>query len=182
MRKLQDENKLGLKVNFTELVYAVVIGNSFVALSLATTPIRLAMFFFALLIVLDDWVLYHLSVERIERTVKNYLLCFLLDVVVLITWYLLSVVPEGQLFKFLILSSIYFGITSLWEFTFDKFDFVSFLKNTDIILTIIYLVLATIFKLFQANDFLIVALCYAGFISFRFKEWMNLLQENNLEL
>jgi hypothetical protein len=178
----EQKNGGGLKVNFTELIYAVVIGNSFFALSLDGSMLKLSMFIFALVIVLDDWIMYHISISKIYPSNKNYLLCSILDVIVLINWYLIATLAETRIFEFVLLTAIFYLITSLWGVIFER-SFKKIFSETDIIMSFIYAMIAFSQKYYLSNSPLTVMLiCFICFFLFRLKGWINLITKENLEI
>ena len=72
-----------VKFTFTELLYGVVIGTAITrigSLSLTKDTILLIV---ALVLVFDDYLLYHQDVQKIEGTGRNFVSLFLFDMVVL---------------------------------------------------------------------------------------------------
>ncbi len=173
---------VGLKVNFTELVYAVVIGNSLNYITPDVPWPRLALYLFALVVIIDDWILYHLSADKIESTVRNQVACFLLDIAVLVIWYLLALHKEDQLAGFGFLLCLFYVSTSLWHILLQQVSPKRWLKETDIGLA------ATLFLIWfvldkESTAFNVIA--YVGmvgaFVGFRLQDWIALVKEREIK-
>ena len=173
---------IGLKVNFTELVYAVVIGNSLNYITPDVVWPRLALYLFALAVIIDDWVLYHLSADKIEGTVRNQVACFLLDIAVLVIWYLLALHEDDQLAGFCFLLCLFYLSTSLWHILLQHVSPEKWLKETDIALA------ATLFLIWfvldkDSTSFSLIAFVamVGAFVAFRVQDWLALLKERDVK-
>ncbi len=110
--------KRSVPIPFTELLYVVVIGTAMTRidkLALTETTILLIL---ALVIIFDDYLLYHHTVERIPSTGKNEILIFWTDMMVLAAWYALSLAAQASSVLFWLWAGIFFTTTSLWEILF----------------------------------------------------------------
>ena len=137
------------------------------------------MFFFTLIIILDDWLFYHLSLRQIDKTVKNYLLCFVLDIFVLLSWYFITIVSVTQFQLFLIFTGVFFGIKGIWNIILGERT--KSKMSSDILLTIYFFILTIYYIKYPQNLIFILILCFIGFILFRaIGEWKNLLLEKEL--
>jgi hypothetical protein len=104
----------GLEVGFTEVLYGVVVANGIYQLSLDVS-LRTVMLLFALVVILGDWVEYQVSVEKIPDTARNYALAFVLDVVILVVWYYLTIVPSSELPLFFGFLAAFFFLQAVWD-------------------------------------------------------------------
>jgi len=107
-------------VTFTELLYSVVIGTAITRIdSLELTQANILLLV-ALLIIFDDYFLYHHAVTDVEHTSKNAIGLFWLDMVVLLIWYAVAISTQYSLPVFFFCVSIFFISTSIWELIFSK--------------------------------------------------------------
>lgn len=175
------KSRNGFKIEFTDILYGTVIAISFEQILKPEVTTKLFMFFFALLIILDDWILYHVALSRITRTIKNYLLCFILDVVVLVSWYFIAIVSEEQFLLFLVFTTIFFGFTSIWGIIFGTRTMKKIMIETDIRLVIYFASVSICFMTFLQNyRVFTLALCFLGFVLLRIRNWKNLLKEKEV--
>ncbi|MCD6455857.1 MAG: hypothetical protein J7K81_03590 [Methanophagales archaeon] len=175
------KSRNGFKIEFTDILYGTVIAISFEQILKPEVTTKLFMFFFALLIILDDWILYHVALSRITRTIKNYLLCFILDVVVLVSWYFIAIVSEEQFLLFLVFTTIFFGFTSIWGIIFGTRTMKKIMIETDIRLVIYFASVSICFMTFLQNyRVFTLTLCFLGFVLLRIRNWKNLLKEKEV--
>jgi hypothetical protein len=135
--ELNPENKNALSsertivnVNFTDLLYAVVMGatlQNFSPFDKELTQISWkweeTILLASLLIIVDDWVLYHAQASKIKDTSTNFAMLLLFDVAVLVVWYVMSKtwMMDSKGFKwFLMLAAIFYLISTIWEISFFK--------------------------------------------------------------
>jgi len=98
----------------TEVLYGIVIANAIYELTLEVN-FRNATLLLALGILIADWVEYHLSVQGIEMSDLRYAVMLVLDVTLLLVWYLLTTVPEGEFPVFILLTVVFFGLVGVWS-------------------------------------------------------------------
>src|SRR4029453_11890718 len=86
-----------ITISFTELLYGVVIGAALqrVELSLSLKNILLIL---ALIIVVQAFLFYHQDILDLDPNPSKYRLTFVLDMLVLGSWYPLSLAPDIVIF------------------------------------------------------------------------------------
>lgn len=107
-----------LTLSFTDLIYGVVVG---FAISSFTLELRLSnlLLLGALVLILDDFVLYHVSAPAVDESGRNLLLMFLTDLVVLGCWHAVVLAAKSEtLHLFWIATTIFYCSTAAWEFIF----------------------------------------------------------------
>lgn len=72
----------------------------------------------AVLFVFDDYLLYNQEVKSVRESGRNVALMFLLDMLVLLIWYMLALAAADTISAFLAYSALFFVCTSIWEFVF----------------------------------------------------------------
>jgi len=105
---------------FTELLYAVVIGTVFARIQTLTPSQENILLVMALIVVFDDYLLYHHEVEEMDHSGKYVVLWFWLDMLVLGAWYALALSSKYSISTFMICLAAFFLCTSLWEFVFSE--------------------------------------------------------------
>ena len=102
-------------VEHGDLLYAVVIGIALTQLTKPISIVKIAMLTFSFLIILDDWLLYRFEIPDICWTTSKEVKAYVLDIFVLIVWYLAVITPPDRFDLFLILVAIFFLLALLWE-------------------------------------------------------------------
>lgn len=103
-----------LGIEFTDVIYGVVIGNAVLNLNLEPSAGNLLLIV-ALVIIMDDWVSYRLSVQMADPTGRNYLMAFVLDMAILVTWYLSTTVDPHRVEIFLAVLGLFFFLQGVWD-------------------------------------------------------------------
>lgn len=75
-----------VKFTFTELLYGVVIGTAITRIGSLSLTKYTILLIVALVLVFDDYLLYHQDVQKIEGTGRHFVSLFLFDMVVLAAW------------------------------------------------------------------------------------------------
>jgi hypothetical protein len=132
------------KIGFTEMLYSVVIGISFLRISLEMSAISVLMFSFAFAVIVDDWIQYHYFIHiaqgEKEGGTKKRLLLMIIDVLFLAIWYLIIILP-GNLFQYyLFLFFALFLLGAIWTLIAvgRVGGIIGFVKNTDISLAVYF--------------------------------------------
>jgi len=170
-----------IEIGFTDLLYAAVISLAIAEIKDFTVFVINSpnvMLFFSLLIIFDDWLLYHLEIRKMPDSVRTYSVMYVLDIVVIITWYLLFALPKGDIKLFMTLLLLFFAVVSVWEIAFNVQSSGDLLRKSDIPLIIAYSVLLVIhiFSNLSAVAVLIIAIV-AFVVSRTYLDWITLLRE-----
>ncbi len=72
-------------IRFTDLLYGAVISFAVVKIGLSLDLSNL-MLLFSLLIVFNDWIDYHITVNSLEFDRRRYFAMYVLDILVLVVW------------------------------------------------------------------------------------------------
>lgn len=107
-------------ITFTELLYSVVIGTAITRIDSLVVSQSNVLLLVALLIVFDDYFLYHHEVVDIEYSGKNAIGLFWLDMLVLLVWYAVSISTQYSVAAFFMCVATFFLSTSIWELIFSK--------------------------------------------------------------
>lgn len=167
----------GLNVVFTDVLYGVVVANGIYQLTLDVT-LRTMMLLFALVVILGDWVEYQVSVETVPDTARNYALALVLDVVILVVWYFLTILPSSDLSLFFGFLAAFFFLQAVWDALLLELPALQLLRQGHVQLVAPFVVLGAAA---EALDQFQVALLAIGFVLFVFRKtfvWQDLLQEN----
>ncbi len=166
-----------LKIEFTDILYAVVISSAITRLSLNCTTKNL-MLIFALLIVFYDWLAYHIEISSVKLSAKRYFLGYIFDISILLCWYLITIVSPDRMSLFFLFVVVFFFICVVWGLIFRISDFRGLYKRSDFQLFVIYLLvlLITTYRLNLPANWLI-SLCIFIFIIVRIPEWRELLNK-----
>jgi len=101
-------------VGLTEVLYGVVIANGIYELTLEPS-FRNAVLVFALGLITADWMEYHLSTQGLELTDLKYAMMLVLDISLLLIWYLLTIVPVEEFPLFVLLTGVFFTLVGVWS-------------------------------------------------------------------
>ncbi len=125
-----------IDITFTDFLYAVVAGSAFQHFTPYQWGWEDLILIAALLVLADDWVLYHAQAARIEPTSKNFAFLLLLDIVILLLWYSMArygaIGPEGYKY-FVGLLSVFYLVVAFSEFIFRKQTLRTVLMYSDLI-------------------------------------------------
>jgi hypothetical protein len=148
-----------ISVTFTELLYCVVIGTAITRIESLAPSRPTILLWVALLLVFDDYFLYHREVSRIARSGRAATLLFWLDMLVLAVWYGLALSSREPIRFFLLWAALFFAATSLWEIAFGSGALRRrIVDKSDAILTLASLALASAERLFHGPYWIYVAL------------------------
>ena len=174
---LKEGKNNGIKIEFTDVLYGTVIAISFGRITKPEISIKLFMFFFSLVIIFDDWLLYHIIRSKIKNSARNYIVCYVLDISILITWYFSVLITPDYFYQYLLLIIIFYLICSIW----DKIFNVPLLSQTDLPLCIYFGILLFLNLYFNISYSIIMPCCYIGFFLIRSFDWKNLLKVKDSE-
>jgi hypothetical protein len=101
-------------IEFTGVLYGVVASNALFRLT-PEVDLRNAMLLFAFGILAADWVEYRLSATAVPDTVDADLCQFGLDMLILIVWAFLPVLPATALRTFLGVVAVFVALQGVWD-------------------------------------------------------------------
>ena len=117
-------NSRSTDISLTDFVYGIVVASVFPRLQVPVFTAENATLLFALCVIVDDWVLYHLQVASIPEGPRNFAVRLVGDVVVLFLWYLSAIVgstPDNPVHHFLLFLAAFYLASGFWEFVFLKY-------------------------------------------------------------
>ena len=106
--------KRTLKIEFTDILYGVVISNAISKLTLRFT-MEDFMRLFALFIIFDDWIDYHITTSLVEQSPNKYLVGYVFDILILITWYYVTITPSSQIGLYVFFIILFFFFSGVWD-------------------------------------------------------------------
>jgi len=101
-------------IEFTAILYGIVASNALFRVSYGI-DLRNAMLVFAFLILAADWVEYRLSVAAVPSTIESVLAQFGLDVLILIVWTFLPVVPPDGVAVYVGIVAAFVALQGTWD-------------------------------------------------------------------
>jgi hypothetical protein len=108
-------------VTLTDFLYAIVVGAAFQNIRPPLLSDANALIAISFLLILDDWILYHVQAAKLGPHCHSFGVRLALDVLVLLLWYGAAVqatVGLAGVGTFLIVLSLYYFATGFWEFIF----------------------------------------------------------------
>jgi hypothetical protein len=102
-------------VTFTALLYSVVIGVAFQNISSLAWSEKNLLMVLALLVVFDDYFLYHHDIKKVPDTGPNQIFVFWADIAVLAMWYGVSLATAYGHAVFFGYVAGFYGLTTFWE-------------------------------------------------------------------
>ncbi len=126
------------------MLYSVVIGISFLRISLGMSFLSVLMFSFAFAVIVDDWMQYRYFIHIVQNGklggIEKRLLLMIINVLFLAVWCLIIILP-GNLFQYyLFLFFALFLLGTVWTLlAIGRVDGIKgLLKDTDIPLTVYF--------------------------------------------
>ncbi|AZH26528.1 hypothetical protein [Haloplanus aerogenes] len=101
-------------IEFTVILYGIVASNALFRVSYSL-DLGNAMLVFAFLILAADWVEYQLSVAAVPSTIESTLAQFGLDMLILIVWTFLPVVPSDQVAVYVGIVAAFVALQGTWD-------------------------------------------------------------------
>lgn len=175
-------NRKSLRIEFTDILYAAVISTAISRLSLRFN-LKNFMLLFALLIIFDDWLDYHISISLVKRSPREYFIGYILDILILITWHFITVVPPFKVEAYLLFIIVFFILAGIWDITILKIKLKNFFRSSYFKLSVIYLVLLTIHSMWLSMYVgLLLGISVLIFVIMRASVWKSLPKKLSLIL
>lgn len=165
-----------LDVEFTLVLYSVVVAFAIDNLTFELA-VHNAMVLLALAVILGDWVEYRIDVRKVAPTAANYAVAFVLDVVILITWYFLTIVEPAEFEWFLVVGAVFFALQALWDRLLREYRGLELLARAELQLAGAFLVLAAVYHTIDPPATLAIALAAAVFLLRKAPVWYRLVVE-----
>ena len=161
------------KISFTDLLYAVVIGDSWLQIR-DVISVKNYMLFLAYLMIFDDWIMYHVEVSDSKKSTGMYMATYAMDVAILVTWYLMTIAPSLYPPIFLGAISLFFGLTMVWELIINRAKLGELLRGEslgDPYLLVFFLSLLISSLLIPIPMFYYVSLGIVAFVLVKYRKW-----------
>lgn len=161
------------KISFTDLLYAVVIGDSWLQIR-DVFSVKNYMLFLAYLIIFDDWIVYHVEISDSKKSSGMYMATYAMDVAILVTWYLITIATSLYPPIFLGMISLFFGLTTIWELIINRTEIRELLRVEsfgDPYLLIFFLALLLSSLLIPLPMFYYVSLGIVVFVLVKYRKW-----------
>ncbi len=177
---IEDKNTFSRKLSFTDILYGVVISIAITRISLKFNA-QNYMLLIALLILIDDWLDYHISLsfEIKSMNTKMFLLTFIIDVSILLVWNLSAITKPEQLTTYFFLLSVFYTLALVWNFVTKITTIKGFLKDSYFYLIIVFLAEAAIHTKYYFQNANIILLSYSiiALLILRFSRWNKIYKD-----
>jgi hypothetical protein len=101
-------------IEFTTILYGIAASNALFRISYEV-GLRTLMLLFAFILLATDWLEYRLSVDAVPDTVDARLRQFGLDMLILVVWTLLTVIPATAVPAYVAVVAAVVGLQGLWD-------------------------------------------------------------------
>jgi len=168
-----------VEFTFTELLYGVVIATAITRIDALEITQETVLLIGALILVFDDYILYHYDVQKIEGTGQNFVLLFACDMLVLAAWYALVLSTTYSMPVFFTCLAIYFTATSVWELRFARGSIARRLfRDGDLPLVGASLSLVALARSFDLPFWAFLAGFLVAFTLWRFPKWKGIWESD----
>jgi|APHM01.1.fsa_nt_gi hypothetical protein len=164
------------EVEFTLILYGVVVANAIYQLTFEVA-VRNFMLGFAFLVILGDWIEYQIAKEDTTGSTVEYILMFVLDVVILIVWYFLTIISPADFEWFLAIASVFFFLQALWDFTILNLRS-ELLWRPALHLGVFFSLLAVIQSAYSFPPQYALIVAFVAFVGRKSPHWYRLLSES----
>lgn len=166
-----------LQIGFTEVLYGVVVANAIYQLEFELV-FRNFMLLLAFTIILGDWIEYQIALGDVPGTTSNYVVAFVFDVVILVVWYFLTIVPASALDWFFIIASAFFLLQATWDWFLLELDIRGLITKSHLQLTVVFLVFAVSYRQTSVEPTILFVAAAMVFLTRKFPEWRALVQKS----
>lgn len=165
----------GLRVEFTDILYGVVIANGIYGLELGVS-LGNYLLVFALVVIVDDWIDYRVGMRSAEATNRNYVVALVVDIVVLTVWYLLTTVRPAAFEWYLALLVVFSLLQGLWDATVLDSTWRELLGRPYLPTAVAFSGLLVAYDVWALPVWFVLTLAVAGFAALRLAHWRALLE------
>ena len=177
---IENKNAFSRKLSFTDILYGVVISIAITRISLKLNT-QNYMLLIALLILIDDWLDYHISLsfEIKSMDAKTFLLTFIIDVSMLLVWNLSAITKPEQLTTYFFLLSIFYTLALAWNLVTKITTIKGLFKDSYSYLIIVFLaeVLIHTKYYFQNGNIILLSYSMIALLILRFSRWNKLYKD-----
>lgn len=177
-----------LDIGFTEILYGVVVANAIYELTFEV-HLRNYMLVLALAFILTDWIEYQIATVDAGGTAQNYVIAFVLDVVILVIWYLLTILSAAQLEWYVAIAGVFFLLQGVWDRLLLGVTGTELLRQASVQLGLCLLIMAALVRYAEASgltaefpvDFAATILCIVTvfFLGLKTRTWRALADEQS---
>lgn len=167
----------GLEIGFTEVLYGVVVANAIYQIEFGLT-VRNWMLILALGFILGDWIEYQSAVRDAPETTGNYVTAFVLDVVILIVWYLMTILASAELGWFLGIGAVFFFLQAVWDVLILQYGLRRVVGKPHAQLMLFFIFLAGVQAVVMVSPVVVLALATTGFLVRKAPEWQKLVTQS----
>jgi len=107
---------------FSDILYGIVISSTFRFIEPTLTKPALIFIIISIIIIFDDWLLYHIQYKKIKPSIRFFATSSLLDLIILTIWFYSFLITNknyqdnGQYYFWI---GVFYIFTSAWEFIFS---------------------------------------------------------------
>lgn len=166
-----------LQIGFTELLYGVVIANVIDQLEFGLV-LRNYMILLAFVFILADWIEYQIAVEEVPKERSNYIVAFVLDVVILIVWYYLTIVPVSALDWFFAIAGGFFFLQATWDWFLMDMELRSLVTKPQLQLTAVFILFSALHRYVAVESTILLATATIAFLVLKLPEWRAILRNS----
>lgn len=172
---MRDDRRLD--IGFTQVLYGVVVANSIYQLELGLS-FRNLMLLLTLAFILGDWIEYQISRQEVSQTTSNYVLAFVLDVVILVVWYLITIVPASELELFFAIAAVFFLLQATWDRLILGLDLQTLFSKPHFQLGVIFTLIAALQMYTALRSEVLFATAALLFFLRKAPEWRSLVRKS----
>lgn len=160
----------GAEPEFTGILYGIVASNALFRLSY-DLGLRNWMLLFAFFVLATDWAEYRVSVHSPPETVERYVLQFGLDILVLVVWTVLTIVPPVDVHVFLAVAGAFVLLQGVWDRLLNdsRLQGVRVLHNIEIAAFLV--LLAVVGATYGIDGYVLLAVGVLGFLGWKGHAW-----------
>lgn len=166
-----------LEIGFTQVLYGVVVSSAIFDLQFDIT-IRNFMLLLALAFILGDWIEYQIGIQEASETMVNYVLAFVIDVVILIEWYLITIIPVADLKWFFGMAGTFFVLQAMWDRLILDVGLGALIRKPHLTLALFFIGLAGIQIYTNLSPWLLLMIATVVFIGRKSLRWRELISKS----
>ena len=166
-----------LEIGFTQVLYGVVVASAITQLRFGF-GVRNVMLLLTLTFILGDWIEYQVGIQNASETATTYVIAFVLDVVILIVWYLMTVVPAANLDWFFATAGAFFLLQAVWDRLVLEFAVLDLVKQPHLRLAVFFMLIAGVERVSDVSPLLMLLIAAVAFVLFKLTRWRTLVAES----
>ncbi len=166
-----------LQIGFTEVLYGVVVANAIYQLEFALV-FRNYMLLLAFAFILGDWIEYQISLGEVPSGTSNYVAAFVLDVVILIVWYFLTIIPASELDWFFVIAGVFFLLQASWDWLLLGLHLRALVSKPHLQLTAVFVGFAVLYRYTTLEPIILLVAAAIAFLARKFPRWRVLVRKS----